>query len=349
MTGSCRAAVSIIVTAYNYERFVVAAIESALAQGPRVEVIVVDDGSTDNTPAVLAPYADRVTVIRQDNGGQGAAFTAGIEAAGGELIMLLDADDVLLPEAVDRLRSAASDHPDAVMFQHRLTMIDGDGHPTGETMPEPGRPLVAGDLRSRLLAAPDDIPWQPASGLAFRRHAVSRVVPIPAEPFRICADVYLMNTVALYGPVAAIEEPGAGYRTHGTNAHLRTAFDLDRLRTVIERADVTHAEIERRGREIGLLGPSEKPMLRSVTDHAGRLVALRLDRPAARDRAASPRTAGTTRLRAVAKEGRAGVESAWLRPDIGIGRKAMMTGWFALAAVAPRPVVRSLAALALTR
>ncbi|MEL7209891.1 MAG: glycosyltransferase, partial [Actinomycetota bacterium] len=103
--------VSIVITNYNYERFVGAAIESALDQGPGVEVVVVDDGSTDDSSRILARYHGRVRLVLQDNGGQGSAFNAGFEAATGELILLLDADDVLLAGSVVRVReAAAADH-----------------------------------------------------------------------------------------------------------------------------------------------------------------------------------------------------------------------------------------------
>lgn len=339
MTDGAAARVSVVITAYNYERFVAAAIDSALGQGPGVEVIVVDDGSTDGTAEVLAPYADRVRVISQPNGGQAAAFNTGLIAATGELVALLDADDVLLDGAVERLRAAAAAQPDAVLFLHPMTVIDADGRPTGDTLPEAGRRLPAGDLRPRLLTGPDDIAWQPASGLAFRATALADVLPIPPRDFRICADVYLMNTVGLLGPVATVEDPGAGYRDHGTNAHLRHRFDLDRLRATVERADLTHAEIRERSRRLGLVDDDAELRFRSVTDHAGRLLLARL--------APEPGSATTSGSRW--RETRRGVEAAWRRPDIGLGRKAVMTGWFVAAAVAPRALLPRLAALALSR
>ena len=335
------ALVSIVITAYNYERFVATALDSALAQGPGVEVIVVDDGSTDNTAEVLAPYADRARIITQPNGGQAAAFNTGLAAATGELVALLDADDTLLDGAVDRLRATAAAHPEAVLFLQPMTVIDAEGRPTGDTLPEGGRRLPDGDLRPRLLTGPDDIAWQPASGLAFRATALADVLPIPAEDFRICADVYLMNTVGLLGPVAAIDEPGAGYRDHGTNAHLRHGFDLDRLRATVVRSDRTHAEIRSRSRRLGLVDDSVDLRFRSVTDHAGRLLLARLT-PG--ETAATAATGGSAW-----REARHGMEAAWRRPDIGLGRKAVMVGWFAVAAVAPKAVLPRLAALALSR
>lgn len=98
------ALVSVIIPNYNYGDFVASAIESALSQSyPNVETIVVDDGSTDASAAVIATFADRIQVIAKENGGLSSARNAGIHAARGELLLFLDADDILLPRAVEEL------------------------------------------------------------------------------------------------------------------------------------------------------------------------------------------------------------------------------------------------------
>src|SRR4051812_16040279 len=92
---------SIIINNYNYGHFLRDAIDSALAQTyPCTEVIVVDDGSTDDSREVIAGYGQRVTAVFKENGGQASAFNAGFAASRGEVVVFLDADDTLLPNAM---------------------------------------------------------------------------------------------------------------------------------------------------------------------------------------------------------------------------------------------------------
>jgi len=95
LSADPRPRVSIVIINYNYGRFVRAAIESALAQTQKTEVIVVDDGSTDESAIVIEPYADRVAVVSKENGGHTSAVNAGYEASSGEVVIFLDADDYL--------------------------------------------------------------------------------------------------------------------------------------------------------------------------------------------------------------------------------------------------------------
>src|SRR5262249_8062926 len=97
------ATASIIINNYNYGRFLNDAINSALAQSyPNVEVIVVDDGSTDNSREIIAGYGDRIVPVLKENRGQPSAFNAGFATSGGDVILFLDSDDALLPTAVER-------------------------------------------------------------------------------------------------------------------------------------------------------------------------------------------------------------------------------------------------------
>ncbi len=107
--------VSIVIPAYNAAAYVRDAVDSALAQTyAEKEVIVVDDGSTDGTAKVLAPYRDAgvIVYIHQENKGLSAARNAGIRAAKGEFVALLDADDIFLPNKIERQAAYLLAHPE---------------------------------------------------------------------------------------------------------------------------------------------------------------------------------------------------------------------------------------------
>src|SRR5688572_7501809 len=106
--------VSILINNYNYGRFLRQAIDSALSQTyGNIEVVVVDDGSTDESREIVVNYGERVRPVLKDNGGQASAFNAGFAASRGELIALLDSDDLFVAEKIEKCVAAARKHPEA--------------------------------------------------------------------------------------------------------------------------------------------------------------------------------------------------------------------------------------------
>ncbi len=145
--------ISVVVPLYNKEKYVVRAVESALSQGEAVhEVIVVDDGSTDDGPALLASIADtRVRLIRQPNGGVSAARNTGIEAASGEYVAFLDADDAWLPGYVDELQALMRQFPQAGLVATSYVRVWPDGKREVAYLPavlESGRQRVDDPFRA---------------------------------------------------------------------------------------------------------------------------------------------------------------------------------------------------------
>jgi glycosyltransferase involved in cell wall biosynthesis len=116
--------VSIIINNYNYERFLSQAIDSALNQTyPHTEVIVVDDGSTDNSREIINSYGHQIIKVFKDNGGQASALNAGFAASKGEIICLLDADDLFLAEKVSEVVDCFKSYPNADWVFHESVPI----------------------------------------------------------------------------------------------------------------------------------------------------------------------------------------------------------------------------------
>ena len=229
-TAAGRSTVSIIITNYNYARYVGAAIDSALAQThPDCEVIVVDDGSKDESRSVLQAYRDRpgVRLIFQANGGQAAAFNTGFAASSGDFILFLDADDLLHPEAVATVLGQW--RPGLSRCQFPLQIVDPDGrglglHPFSHKMDD-------GDLHWKI-AVSGHMRFIPTSGNVFSRASLAPLIPIPAQEWRLCADSYIIYRTAAAGPVHNIGEILGYYRVHDSNNWYREGRDRDQLQQV---------------------------------------------------------------------------------------------------------------------
>jgi Glycosyl transferase family 2 len=327
-------ALSIVIANYNYAEFVERAISSALSQKHlSVEVVVVDDGSTDDSRRIIERFDSRINTLFTGNDGQGAAINRGFAASHGDVVIFLDADDVLWEDTGERVTKMMTADPTIVRVQFTLDVIDRAGRATGETVPRAPNVPFAGDALPRLLTCPDDIEWQPTSGNAFTRSALSSVLPMPEVPFRLCADYYLSNLVPLHGTVQALHGSGGGYRVHGRNGYYAIGESQDRLRANIRRTYETHRCLITESRRLGLSGlPSDPAAVRSVSSAANRLLSYRLDRsqhPIACD----------SRSTLV----RLGVSSAAARTDVSPFRRAAMAVWFVAAAIVPRKLLRVVA------
>jgi glycosyltransferase involved in cell wall biosynthesis len=206
--------VSIVVNNFNYERYLRAAIDSALAQTRAAQVVVVDDASTDGSRAIIASFGERILpVLKSENGGQASAMNDGLRVVTGDVVVFLDSDDCLAPNAVETL--LASWRPGTAMMQFPLTLIDADGAAIG-VYPDPPSGLPEGDVRPELLATGSFVTTV-TTGLAFARAALASVMPIPTEPFRYAADGYLTRAIVFYGAVQRVEARLGSYRKHGRN------------------------------------------------------------------------------------------------------------------------------------
>lgn len=212
--AAARPAASVIITSYNTAGFVGAAVDSALAQaGAAVQVVVVDDGSTDSSRAVLEAYGDRIVLVCQPNAGQAAAINAGVAASSGEILCFLDSDDWWEPGKVATVCRAFAADPDAVLVYHRMRAWREGKGPEGRPFPSS---LCRGDLTPMLVRSAGWWPFPMTSAVAVRRGAWDRAGPIP-EAFRISADAWLVGIYPFLGRVAALDGALGWYRFHGSN------------------------------------------------------------------------------------------------------------------------------------
>jgi glycosyltransferase involved in cell wall biosynthesis len=211
--------VSILINNYNYGRFLSEAIHSALEQSyANREIIVVDDGSTDNSLAVAQSFGERVHLIAKENGGQASAFNAGFAASRGDIICLLDADDVFLPGKVARIVALFRQNPENWWCFENLRLFRDS---RAERWPRDER-FAAGKVDARASmhkgVFPRDIE-SASSGLSFRRELLARILPMPHAQSILLCDDYIKTACYALAPGLALDEELSLQRLHGSNLY----------------------------------------------------------------------------------------------------------------------------------
>lgn len=226
-TQSGRPLVSIVVNNYNYARFLRSAIDSALAQTyPNVEVIAVDDGSTDESREVIESYGSRISSVFKPNGGQGSALNAGFAASRGEVVIFLDADDKLFPNAAAEIVKAW--RPGVAKVRFQTEMVDANGAPFGVRTSELKVPPPDKGLR-KSIGRRKPHPIAPFRGNAFGRAALERVMPLDELRWTTPADKPLWALTPYFGDVVVLQKSLGEYRIHDTNESNLGGRYLDRL------------------------------------------------------------------------------------------------------------------------
>jgi glycosyltransferase involved in cell wall biosynthesis len=207
--------VTIMINNYNYDRFLPEAIESALNQTyPHTEVIVVDDGSTDRSREIITGYRDLLIPVFKENGGQGSAFNAGFAASKGDIICLLDADDVWFPEKVACVVDTFDRDRNASAVYHKVQNVDKNGTPLDRPWPDR---VVRGNIAEKVVKNGGWWPFPPSTGLSFSRKFLLQIMNVPEAEYRICADTYFADLAPFFGDVVGIDRALSIMRLHGNN------------------------------------------------------------------------------------------------------------------------------------
>ncbi len=210
--------VSIIITNHNYGRFLAESIHSALNQNyPNTEIIVVDDGSTDESHLILEKYKPFIKLLFTDHNGQCSAINTGFSASQGEYVVFLDADDYLTRECVQQHLENFTQNPTICKSQGYMQCVNRHGVHINKTIPF--KLTDTGFYRDKIIKhGPWAIRHAWTSGNAWRREFLSVALPLPESTQSPSSPDGCLNALsALYGPIGAIDKTLAYYRIHGDN------------------------------------------------------------------------------------------------------------------------------------
>ena len=221
--------VTVLIDTYNHERFIEDAIVSVLEQDfppSYMEILVVDDGSTDRTPEIARKFSSRVRLIRKANGGQASAFNVGISEAKGEIIAFLDGDDWWVRNKLTRVVDALHADPTVGIVGHGIVMAYKDSSEESLTLRDGFRfraNTLEGAKCFRLRRA-----FLGTSRMTIRSALLAEIGAVP-EGIGIEADEYLFTLAAVMATAQILPETLTYYRLHDANAFQMGEHDLNRL------------------------------------------------------------------------------------------------------------------------
>jgi glycosyltransferase involved in cell wall biosynthesis len=278
--------VSAAIVTHNRARYLPHAISSVLAQtNSDLELIVVDDGSTDDTPAAVEPYLDRIRYVRRAHEGKAAARNAAVQLAEGELVAFCDSDDCWFPDRIERQLRAFEQRPDAGMVHGHIALIDGDSRPLPKLTAEHRSLLSRAHRRGATYARYAAECRCFSSTILVRREVFDTIGPydgrLPIEDY----DFYLR--LVLDFAVAFMDDgPLAWYRVHDGQTpnetlgagQIQTAEK--HLALLDERPDVPDARAARRNFNL-MIARSWKALGERRRARAAAFRAMRLGAPGA--------------------------------------------------------------------
>jgi glycosyltransferase involved in cell wall biosynthesis len=212
--------VSVLVNTYNHERFIAQCLQSVLDQtfpADQMEIIVVDDGSTDSTPQITQSFIPRsrpsINYVRKPNGGQVSAFHAGVALARGEIIAFLDGDDYWAPNKISAVLAAFEENPAVAAVGHAYHEVDENGRSLATMIPTADRVNLndASFAQSACLLGV----FLGTSRFAIRRAVLEKTLPVPPDlPF---FDTFVYSQAVAISGAILLPEPLCYYRLHHNN------------------------------------------------------------------------------------------------------------------------------------
>lgn len=212
-------AVTVLVDTYNHERFIEEALVSVVEQdfpAADMEIVVVDDGSTDRTPDIVRKFAPRARLLRKPNGGQASAFNAGIPEARGEIVAFLDGDDWWARNKLTCVSEAMAADPSVGIVGHGIIIVNRDGSHQAEVLREGFRFRADTVEGAKLFRRRKSLLG--TSRMTIRRDILRRIGRVP-EAIRVQGDEYLFTMAAACSWTRILEYPLTYYRMHDSNAY----------------------------------------------------------------------------------------------------------------------------------
>lgn len=241
--------ISIVITNYNFGRYIGEAIQSALEMRWRnKEIIVCDDGSTDNSRDIIERFDGGIKRLYKRNGGQPSAANAAFPLTTGEIIFFLDSDDILLPQAAETVVNAWDAKTTKVQFPSII--INQDGMDTGRVWPNFRHAYEPALIRAELLRTAR-YPTASTSGNAFSRNFLEELFPVPEDLEGF--DSFLCMTAPFYGDVKTITEPLGKFRIHGANSWSQLSWQPNKLFFYLDQEIRRDAFVRKSAEELGLM------------------------------------------------------------------------------------------------
>ena len=251
-----RPLITALVDTYNHEPYIEHTLVSVLEQGlspAELEVVVVDDGSTDKTPEIIQKFAPRVKHVRKANGGQASALNAGFLQTHGEIVATLDGDDWWAKGKLNSVVSALEANADVGAVSHGYYEFHEDT--------QDAKPCIPPDVRILSIDTPDAIhealirwPYLLMGALTLRRRVMEWIMPIPEEMV-FMADSALQCAAMVMGTLV-LKEPLFYYRYHARNLYAVDTKDTTKLRRRSDMTELVYSRLCRRLLELGV--PQEK-------------------------------------------------------------------------------------------
>jgi glycosyltransferase involved in cell wall biosynthesis len=223
--------VTAIVDTFNHEAFIEQALESVFSQEfspDDLEIIVVDDGSTDRTSEILEKFAARVRILRKNNGGQGSAFNAAIPLARGEIVAFLDGDDWWSKHKLLTVLKMFRSDPRIGVVGHGFYEIDEGSGQSLEVVPSFRRHISLRNVEDGI-GFRNVMSFLGTSRVAIRKQILDLVGPIP-ETLVVEADEFMSTLAVAHSQAVLLQEPLTFYRLHGGNLYQFRDGDLSKTR-----------------------------------------------------------------------------------------------------------------------